>query len=71
MNRILQFTADEEAKALTILLLHSPGTVLPNRTYIVDDLAVQELKKAGVSFREITPQLNLPALEGLSVGERI
>jgi hypothetical protein len=71
MNIIVQFTAEEEAKALPILLRHSPGTILPNRTYVVENSAAAALRDAGVLFHEARPQLNLPIVEDLSVGERI
>lgn len=71
MSAILQFTVDEEAKALPILLRHSPGTVLPNRTYIVDESVLGVLREAGVEFHEITPTLNLPYVGGTPVGERV
>jgi hypothetical protein len=71
MNVIIQFTVDEEAKALPVLLRHSPGTVLPNRTYVVEKSVVQALREAGVQFREVRPQLNLPVVEDLTVRERI
>src|SRR5262245_23750924 len=51
VNIVLQFTAEEEAKALPILLRHSPGTILSNRTYIVDASAAQALRDANVSYR--------------------
>jgi len=71
MTIVLQFTLDEEAKALPILLRHSPGTVLPDRTYIVETSVVQALRDAGVAFREVSPQLNLPSFEEVPIGERI
>jgi hypothetical protein len=71
MSVILQFTADEEAKALPILLRHSPGSILPNRVYAVDESAAQALREAGISYREVRPQLNLPTVEDMSIGERI
>jgi hypothetical protein len=71
MNIVLQFTAEEEAKALPILLRHSPGSILPNRTYIVEQSAAQALQDAGVAYREVRPQLKLPVIEDLSIGERI
>ena len=45
-----QFTKPEEARALPILLRHSAGTVLPNRTYVLDEEAVTELRKSGIRF---------------------
>jgi hypothetical protein len=71
MNMILQFTAEDEAKALPILLRHSPGSILPNRVYVIDESAAQALRDAGVSYREVRPQLNLPAVEDMATGERI
>ena len=71
MSTVLQFTADEEAKALPILLRHSPGAVLTNRTYVVESLVVQALRDAGVSFREISPPLNMPFIQDEPIGERI
>jgi hypothetical protein len=71
MNVVIQFTEDEEAKAIPILFRHSPGTILTNRTYVIDTSAAQALRDAGVSYREVQPQLNLPAIEDLSIGERI
>ena len=71
MNIVVQFTVAEEAKAIPILFRHSPGTILPNRTYIIDMSAAEALRDAGVSYREVRPQLNLPASEDLSIGERI
>jgi hypothetical protein len=71
VNVIIQLSAEEEVKALAVLLRHSPGTILPNRTYVIGESAAQALRDAGVTFREIQPQLNLPAVEDLSIGERI
>jgi hypothetical protein len=71
MKVVIQFTVDEEAKALSFLLRHSPGTVLPNRTYIVERSVLKVLRDAGIAYQEITPRLSLPAIEEVPVGERI
>jgi hypothetical protein len=71
MNVVIKFSAEEELKALGILLRHSPGTILPNRTYVVNVSAAEALRDAGICYREIQPQLNLPVVEDLSIGERI
>jgi hypothetical protein len=39
MKVIVQLTRQEEAKALPILLRHSPGMILPERTYILSEEA--------------------------------
>ena len=48
MKVVLRFTMREEAKALPILLRHSPGMVLKDRTYIVSADAVRALIEAGI-----------------------
>jgi hypothetical protein len=57
MSVVLQFSAEEETKALPILLRHSPGTILPDRTYLVDESLLSVLRDANVTFREATPRL--------------
>jgi hypothetical protein len=61
MNVAIQFTSEEEAKALPILLSHSPGTVRSSRTYVVEDSVVEVLHDAGILFVEIAP----PASENI------
>jgi len=50
MKVVIQMSAREELKALPILLRHSPGMVLPERTYILSEQAVEALRQAGVRF---------------------
>jgi hypothetical protein len=71
MSVVLQFTSDDEALALPILLRHSPGTVLANHTYVVDDAAANALRDAGIVFREVTPTVNMPFAQDTPIGERI
>ncbi len=54
MKTIIQMSEAKEAKALPILLRHSPGAVLPNRTYVLSDEAVKQLRQAGVQFTELS-----------------
>jgi hypothetical protein len=71
VNVVVQFSAEEELKALEIVLRHSPGTALADRTYVISSSAAEALRNAGISFHEIRPQLNLPVIEDMPVGERI
>jgi hypothetical protein len=71
MKVVTQSTKPEEARALPILLRHSPGTILPNRTYVLDEEAVAELRKAGVSFLTLSRESNAPDFEGAASGERV
>jgi len=71
MKSVIQFTKPEEARALPILLRHSPGTVLPNRTYLLDEEAVAELRKSGIRFITLVHESHAPGLEGVGSGERV
>ncbi len=71
MNVVIRLTGREEAKALPILLRHSPGTVLPERTYVLQQEAVQALRAAGVRFTELSRESSLPSGAGVAAGERI
>jgi hypothetical protein len=70
-NMIIQLSEVEEVKALPILLRHSPGTVLPNRIYVVSEDAAKQLREAGVEFTALSRASNAPTLEGVGLGERI
>lgn len=54
MKVVIQLTNDAEAKALPILLRHSPGTVLQNRTYVVNTEAASELRQSGIRFTQLS-----------------
>ena len=70
MKVIVQLARDEEAKALPILLRHSPGMVLPHRTYVLSNEALRALREAGVRFSELSREAAAPNLEEV-VGERV
>jgi hypothetical protein len=53
MKVVIRLSAKQEAKALPILLRHSPGTVLPGRTYVISEEAARALRAAGVGFTEL------------------
>ncbi len=71
MKAAIQFTRPEEARALPILLRHSAGTVLPNRTYVLDEEAVAQLRKSGIRFVTLSHESSAPGLEGVGTGERV
>jgi hypothetical protein len=70
MKVIVHLTKEEEAKALPILLRHSPGMVLPNRTYVLSEDALRALRNANVQFSELSREAAAPSLEE-AVGERV
>ena len=71
MKVVIRLTSREELKALPILLRHSPGVVLPDRTYVISEEAAQALRTAGVKFTELSREADAPGLEGAVPGERI
>ena len=52
MKVIIRLTEDAEVEALPILLRHSPGMVLPQRTYVLSEEAFRALREAGIRFAE-------------------
>jgi hypothetical protein len=71
MKVVIRFSKREEAKALPILLRHSPGTILPERTYIISEDAVASLRRAGVNFTEISRESDSSMAAGAVPGERV
>ena len=60
MKVAIQVAARDNARALAILLRHSPGMALPNKTYVLSESAVHALRKAGVRFTELSRESLLP-----------
>jgi hypothetical protein len=71
MKVAIHFTIRDEAKALSILLRHSPGMVLPNRTYVVDEAVLKTLREAGVAFVELSREAAAVPTQGVVRGERV
>ena len=70
MKIIIQLSREEEAKALPILLRHSQGMILPERTYVLGEDAVGSLRNAGVRFTQLSREALAPSLEEVA-GERV
>lgn len=71
MKVVIRMTKSQELKALPILFRHSPGTILPDRTYVVEAEAARALRKAGVKFTELSHEAINGGAEGAMSGERI
>jgi hypothetical protein len=70
MKVIIRLTEEEELRALPLLLRHSPGMVLPNRTYIVSEEAIKVLRTKGIRYSEVSREAVAPSLEE-AAGERV
>ena len=67
----IRFSKVEEAKALPILLRHTPGMVLRDRTYVLNSEAVNALREAGIRFEELNSEGDAPSLAGATNGARV
>ncbi len=71
MKVVIRLSASEELKAIPILLRHSSGSILPDRTYVISEAAAKSLHKAGICFSELSRESNMPVLKGVAGCERI
>lgn len=71
MKVVIQVSAKDSAKAWALLVRHSPGTALPNRTFIVSEEAVRALRQAGIKFVEISRDVEQAQSGRAVAGERI
>lgn len=71
MKIAVRFTKAEELRAVSILMRHSPGMMLPDDIYVISTEAAEALRKAGVRFTEVTSEAAPPSREGAASGERI
>lgn len=70
MKIIIQLSKEEEAKALPILLRHSPGMIVRERTYVLGEDVVGSLQNAGIRFTQLSREALAPCLEEVA-GERV
>ena len=70
MKIIIQLSREEEARALPILLRHSPGMILSERTFVLGEDAVGGLRDAGIQFTQLSRESLAPSLEEVA-GERV
>lgn len=71
MRVIIQVSVKDSAKAWGVLVRHSAGTALPDRTFIVSEEAVRALREASVKFVELSHEPGEASAEGTFSGERI
>ena len=71
MKLVIRVSAKDRARAWGLLVRHSPGTALPNGTFIITQAAASALRRAGIEFTEISRDGVSVPFEGVPVGERI
>ena len=54
MKVMIQVSAADDAKAWAMMMRHSPGIALPNRTFIVSEESARALREAGIRFTELS-----------------
>lgn len=68
---LIKVAPKDSAKAWALLVRHSPGMALPDRTFLVAPQAVQALRRAGVRFLVISTDSAVLSPTGAIAGERI
>jgi hypothetical protein len=71
MKVVIQISTADDAKAWALMVRHSPGVALPNRTFIVSEEMVRALREAGIQFMELSRDGEVPGPKGVATGERI
>jgi hypothetical protein len=71
MRVVIRVAKKDRAKAWGLLVRHSPATALPDRIFIVSEVAARALKEAGIHFKEISREEGSPTSFGVVSGERI
>ncbi len=68
MKVVIQVAPRDSARAWSLLVRHSPGVALPDRTFVVSEEAVRALQEEGIRFSVISRE---PSMSGAGAGERI
>ena len=71
MKVVIQVPPEDRARAWGVLVRHSPGTALPNGTFLVSEDAARALRRARINFTEISHEGVGAAPGGTLAGERI
>jgi hypothetical protein len=60
VKTVVRLVEEDELKALPLLLRHFPGMVLPNRTYILTEECLRELRARGIRYSVIAREAVAP-----------
>ena len=71
MNVVIRVSESDRARAWGFLVRHSPGTGLPNATFVVSEAAARGLRDAGIDFTQISSERATLGTAGVAAGERI
>ena len=70
MNVVIRVSDKDRARAWGFLVRHSPGTALPNSTFVITEVDARGLRGAGIDFTEISRE-RVSVTEGITARERI
>ncbi len=71
MKVVIRVSAEDRARVWGVLVRHSPGTALPNGTFLISDDAARALRGARINFTEISREGVGVAPGRVQAGERI
>ena len=59
MRTVIRVSPRDSAKTWALLVRHSPGVALPDRTFVVSEEAVRALPDAGIRFSELSREATM------------
>jgi len=71
MTVVIRVADKDRARAWAFLVRHSPGTALPDNTFIISEAAARDMRRAGIDFTEVSRDELHPESGGVLAGERI
>jgi len=71
MKVVIRMSREDQLQALPIIYRHSPAMVLPDGTYVLTAGAVDALRKAGVQFKEVSRETDVPGPKEVAASERV
>ena len=71
MTVVIRVSDQDRARAWGFLVRHSPGTALPNNTFLVSAAAARGLRDAGIEFMEVSRNGEVVSTAGAPASERV
>ncbi len=71
MTVVIRVADKDRARAWGFLVRHSPGSALPDNTFVISEDAARDMRTAGINFTEVSRDELNHEPRGVLAGERI
>ena len=71
MTVVIRVADKDRARVWGFLVRHSPGSALPDNTFVISEAAARDMRLAGIDFTEISRDELILEPGGVLAGERI